>query len=505
VSDRAVPIRDLARAIPGAVVTGDDATVVHGVTYDSRLVRQGDLFAALRGADFDGHAFVSDAEARGATALLVEAAAQTLLPQIEVTNSRAALAALSAAFYDHPSRDLGVIGVTGTDGKTTTAHLIDHVLRATGHKTGMVGTVVVRIGDQTEMHATRQTTPESSEIQSYLRRMIGDSVAWAILEATSHGLAMHRLDHVDFRIGAVTNITHEHLDYHGNVESYRRAKAILLERVGANGGVAVINADDPGALAVLPFAHGARVVRYSMTGGAADVRASDIDYGTSSTRFLLETGSGDGEQVLLPCIGEFNVANALCAASVALAAGLEIPAIANALGTAPAVPGRMAMVNAGQPFGVVVDYAHTPDSLRKVLLLLRRLHAGGRLIAVFGSAGERDVEKRALQGQVSAQFADVSVITSEDPRFEDPEAIIAQIASGAKTAGAVPEKNLFCRTDRRDGIRLAFELAGPGDCVLLAGKGHEASIIWGRDKRPWDEATVARELLLETGYGDARG
>jgi UDP-N-acetylmuramoyl-L-alanyl-D-glutamate--2,6-diaminopimelate ligase len=504
-SQRAVTVRDLARAIPGAALIGDAATVVQGVTYDSRLVNRGDLFAALRGADFDGHAFVSDAETRGAAALLVESSADSLLTQIKVTNTRAALAALSAAFFDHPSRHLGVIGVTGTDGKTTTAHLIDHVLRATGHKTGMVGTVVVRIGDQSEMHATRQTTPESSEIQSYLRQMVDDSVDWAILEATSHGLAMHRLDHVDFRIGAVTNITHEHLDYHGHVENYRRAKAILLERVAAHGGVAVINADDPGARAVLPFARGARVVRYSMVGGAADVRAVDIQYGTTETRFRLETGSGDGEPIALPYIGEFNVANAICAASVALAAGLELPTIASALGTAPAVPGRMAVVKAGQPFGVVVDYAHTPDSLRKVLVLLRGLHPAGRLIAVFGSAGERDVEKRPLQGQVSAQLADISVITSEDPRFEDPDGIIAQIATGARVAGAKDEVTLFCRTDRREAIQLAFELAGPGDCVLLAGKGHEASIIWGRDKRPWDEAGVARELLLEAGYGELRG
>ncbi len=206
----------------------------------------------------------------------------------------------------------------------------------------------------------------------------------------------------------------------------------------------------------------------------------------------------------LPLIGEFNVANALCAAGIALAAGVELDAIAAALATAPPVPGRMARVEAGQPFSVVVDYAHTPDAIEKVLTLLRGLHPSGRVIAVFGSAGERDVEKRPLQGAIAARLADISVITSEDPRFEDADAIIAQIAAGAEAAGAVAGKSLFCRTDRRDAIRLALDLASPGDCVLLAGKGHEGSIIWGREKLPWDEAAVARDLLRNGRFGDAR-
>ena len=206
----------------------------------------------------------------------------------------------------------------------------------------------------------------------------------------------------------------------------------------------------------------------------------------------------------LPLIGEFNVANALCAAGIALAAGVKLDAIAPALATAPPVPGRMARVEAGQPFTVVVDYAHTPDAIQKVLTLLRGLYPSGRVIAVFGSAGERDVEKRPLQGAISARLADISVITSEDPRFEDADAIIAQIAAGAEAAGAVPGKSLFCRTDRRDAIRLALDLASPGDCVLLAGKGHEGSIIWGREKLPWDESAVARDLLRNGRFGDAR-
>jgi UDP-N-acetylmuramoyl-L-alanyl-D-glutamate--2,6-diaminopimelate ligase len=311
---------------------------------------------------------------------------------------------------------------------------------------------------------------------------------------------MHRLDAVRFRIGAVTNITHEHLDFHGTVEGYRRAKAILVERVGEAGGTIVINADDLGAMAIEPFAAGAALVRYSTQRANADLRAVDVQPGAAGTRFRLATRDHGAAEVDLPLIGAFNVSNALCAAGVALAAGLDLPAIASALSSAPTIPGRMARVDMGQPFAVVVDYAHTPDSLQKVLTLLRGLHPAGRLIAVFGSAGERDREKRPLQGAVSARLADITVVTSEDPRNEDAEAIIAQIAAGAEAEGAEPGERLFQVTDRREALRIAFALARPGDCVLLAGKGHEGSIIWGREKRPWNEAGVARELLAEAGY-----
>jgi UDP-N-acetylmuramoyl-L-alanyl-D-glutamate--2,6-diaminopimelate ligase len=496
-------VHALAEVIPGAQVIGSGSRVVTGVVYDSRLVQPGDLFAALRGADFDGHRFVGDAEQRGAAALLVESPAPTALPQIQVANSRAALSAIAAEYYGHPSRHLGVIGITGTDGKTTTSYLVDHILRSASLRTGMIGTVAIRIGDREELHPSRQTTPESSDIQCYLRQMVDTSSTWAILEATSHGLAMHRLDHVRFDIGAVTNITREHLDFHESVENYRRAKARLLERVAVNSGVAVVNADDPGSRAIEHFAAGATIMRYSATGADADLRALDVRPSEVGSTFVLDAGARGRAACALPFIGEFHVANALCAAGIAIGAGIPLDTIATALGAAPAVPGRMARVDTGQPFSVVVDYAHTPEAMEKVLSLLRGLHPSGRVIAVFGSAGERDAEKRPLLGAIAARLADVSVITSEDPRFEDADAIIAQIAAGAEEAGAELGKSLFCRTDRRDAIRLALELASPGDCVLLAGKGHEGSIIWGREKRPWNEAAVARELLLSSRFRDA--
>ena len=492
-----VSVDALALAVPGARLIGSGAPRVSGLSYDSRLVQPGDLFTALRGADFDGHAFIPEAERRGAVALLVETVAPSKLPQIVVNNSRAALAALSANFFGHPSQDLSVIGITGTDGKTTTSYLVDHILRSTGVTTGMIGTVAIRIGEHEDLHTSRQTTPESNDIQRYLRQMLDGGVEWAILEATSHGLAMHRLDHVRFRIGAVTNITHEHLDFHGNEQNYRRAKGMLLERVAAESGVAVVNADDPGARAIVHRAEGASLIRYSTAGADADLRAHDIQSDVFGSQFQLDAGPHGRSEVMLPLIGEFNVANAVCAAGIAIAANVTIRDIVAALATAPPVPGRMARVEAGQPFTVVVDYAHTPDAMEKVLVLLRRLHPGGRMIVVFGSAGERDVDKSSRHGAVGARLADISVVTSEDPRFEDPETIIQEIAAGSLAAGAQEGVTLFRRTDRKDAIQLAFELARAGDCVLLAGKGHEGSIIWGREKLPWDEGAVARDLLHE--------
>lgn len=497
---RRISLGDLAASVAGARIVGDPATKIGGVVHDSRRAAPGDLFAALPGADDDGHAFAADAARRGVVGLLVERPLDLSLPQIVVPNARGALAAVAATFYGHPSREIGVVGLTGTDGKTTTGYLVDGLLRAAGRRTGLIGTVAVRIGDDLVDHETRQTTPESVDVQRYLRAMVETGATWATVEATSHGLAMHRLDGVAFRIAAVTNITREHLDFHGTVEAYRRAKGILFARVGAEKGTAVVNADDPGAVAMLDFAAGASVLRYGVVDRGAEIRAVGVSSHPQGSRFRIETGDWGAVPVDLPLIGDFNVANALCATAVALAAGVDLATIATALRNPPTIPGRMATVDAGQPFSVVVDYAHTPEALAKVLTLLRRLHADGRLIVVFGSAGERDVEKRPRQGGVAIGLADYAFLTSEDPRHEDADAIIDQIAAGAVAVGG-KEGVAFSRvTERREAIRQAFAMAKAGDCVLLAGKGHERSIIWGREKRPWDEAGVARHLLAERGW-----
>jgi UDP-N-acetylmuramoyl-L-alanyl-D-glutamate--2,6-diaminopimelate ligase len=503
-NERRLDIRTLAARIPGSMLHGPEGGTISGITYDSRQVHPGDLFAALRGGDHDGHTFVADAARRGAAALLVESPVASPLPQIVTDNSRAALAIAAAAFFGSPSESIGVIGVTGTDGKTTTAHLVDHVLRAHGVRTGLVGTVAIRIGDVEDHHESRQTTPESNDIQRYLRAMVSAGAAWAVLEATSHGLAMHRLDEVRFRIGAVTNVTHEHLDFHGTREAYLRAKAILFERVAFNRGTVVLNIDDPGAREMAPYANGARIVTYSPSGQDAELRATEVRCGAAGCSFVVATQEWGEAPVRLGLVGEFNVANALCAVGIGLAAGFGLDEIAGALGSASAIPGRMAAVDMGQPFRVIIDYAHTPEAMGKVIRLLRKLHPVGRVIAVFGSAGERDVQKRPVQGRIAAELADIAIVTSEDPRLEDAEAIIAEIAAGALSAGAKPGTTLFCITDRREAIAHAIGLAMAGDCVLLAGKGHETSIIWGRQKMPWNEEAVAREELAAAGYGDSR-
>ncbi|HWV23944.1 MAG TPA: UDP-N-acetylmuramoyl-L-alanyl-D-glutamate--2,6-diaminopimelate ligase, partial [Thermomicrobiales bacterium] len=354
--------------------------------------------------------------------------------------------------------------------------------------------VGIELGDGSAHHLPHQTTPESNLTQRFLREMRDGGTTDAVIEATSHGLHMHRLDGTAFDIAGVTNITHEHLEYHKTIEAYRLAKAILIERVAAEGGTIVLNADDEGARAMAAHAGGATVRWYSMTDPNADYFAEDIVVTGSGSHFVLHA-EGAAWPVSLPLLGDFNIANALCAIGVTRAAGLELSVIIDALGQTQGVPGRMNRIDEGQPFNVIVDYAHTPESLRKILTLLRGLHPDGKLIVVSGSAGERDRGKRPLQGAVMAELADVAIVTSEDPRNEDPDAIIHEIGDGARRTGAVERESLFEITDRRDAIAKAFGLAGRGDCVLLAGKGHETSIIWGFEHRPWNEAQVAREEL----------
>jgi UDP-N-acetylmuramoyl-L-alanyl-D-glutamate--2,6-diaminopimelate ligase len=492
---------------------GDPATPITDIQYDSRLVAPGALFVALRGGYVDGHEFIDAAIRIGAAAVMVERQLPVDAPQIIVPDSRAELATAAAAYFGHPSRELDVIGVTGTDGKTTTAYFLDHILRSAGRVTGMIGTVSVRIGDETVDHETRQTTPESADIQRLLRRMVTSGVSEAIVEATSHGLDLHRLDHVRFTIGVVTNITQEHLEHHKTREAYWKAKRKLFDWLEEARGVAVINLDDEGARSVVrnrsgPSTH--EYVAYSLGGGEADlcarVHVSDLRGTTGKIEWLRTRQVGrfeveEGEYPFsLPMPGAFNVCNALAAIGASLATGVALDQAISSIGSVPAVPGRMSVIDCGQPFAVVVDYAHTPESLEKVLELLRKLRPSGKLIAVYGSAGERDVIKRPIQGRVVAELADISIITNEDPRYEDAESIIEEIALGAYAAGGVEGDSVYSVIERREAIRTAFALALPGDTVLLAGKGHERSIIWSGIKHPWDEASVAREELAVLGW-----
>ncbi|MGC4107538.1 MAG: UDP-N-acetylmuramoyl-L-alanyl-D-glutamate--2,6-diaminopimelate ligase [Thermomicrobiales bacterium] len=492
--------RDLMADLETVEFVGHGDPEISLVEYDSRLMAPGALFIALRGSDFDGHAFASRAVAAGAVAILAEEPLPLDVPQAIVPDSRAALATVAARFFDYPSRDLKVVGITGTDGKTTTSYILEHILQHAGVVTGVIGTVGVRIGREKSYDNGHQTTPESNRVQKYLREMADDGVEVAIVESTSHGLAMHRLDGVQYGYAGVTNITREHLEYHGTIERYRSAKAILIERTVRNHGVVVLNAEDEGARAMLGWTGDHPVMWYSAESArSSNVVARNIIHGQTSISFQMRLPDAETD-VELPMIGQFNVANALLAASLAHALGLETATIAEALGKPLAIPGRLHQIDQGQPFAVVVDYAHTPESLRKILMLLRDRYPSNRVLVVTGSAGQRDEGKRPIQGAVCAELADVSIFTNEDPRLEDADKIIQDIAEGARGIGTVEGERFHCLTDRRAAIALAFDLAAPGDCVLLAGKGHETSIIVGLEHVPWNEAQVASDLLAERGY-----
>lgn len=498
-SGRFARIAALAALDPAWRLYGTGAGFVSGINCNSKRVQPGDLFVALPGGYFDGHDFAHDAAARGAAAFVVERPLNLGLPEIVVADSRAALAPIAAEFYGHPSRKLSVTGITGTDGKTTTSYLLESILRDAGVRTGLIGTIAVKIDGAVVEDDTRQTTPESLDVQRYLASMVDAGVDVAIIEATSHGLDLHRLDSVRFQAAGVTNITHEHLEHHKTIAAYRRAKAKLFERVAESQGAAIVNIDDEGARDMIRFGGDAALTTYSLE-SAADLRAESIELTVGGSRFVMDH-HGAHRPAFLPMLGAYNIANALCATALALSLGVELNAIVQSLKNAPSVPGRMERIEAGQPFTVVVDYAHTPESLSKVLKLLRSLSSGGQVIAVSGSAGERDVAKRAMQGAVCAELADFNVFTTEDPRRDDPDEIIAHIAAGAMSRGAREGEDFATITDRTDAIRAAVRRAREGDVVLLAGKGHERSIIWGLEKRPWDEPAAARQALAEIGFG----
>ena len=503
-------IGELIDRLPSAELIGDPETLIHDLRFDSREVRPGTLFAALRGGYTDGHRFLHTARDAGAIAALVEPetpAAEVVgyAAVVRVANTRAALAQVAAHWFDDPSRALTLVGVTGTDGKTTTSYLIEAMLSANGLPTGLIGTVAIRVPGQPERSAARQTTPESLDVQRYLAEMRDARARVAVLEATSHGLETHRVDGCEFDVGVLTNVTHEHLDFHGSVEQYRIAKAGLLRRVVAaqaqgKRAVGVLNRDDEGTRAISSAGQGARLFWYSAQGDpAADLIAADVQVRSDGTSFRLQMPSGDAH-VALHLPGRWNVSNALAAASVGCALGLSPQQIADGLASLGAVPGRMETVDAGQPFTVLVDYAHTPEALRAVLSEARNL-TSGRVLTLFGSAGERDLEKRAIQGAVAQELAEFAIFTSEDPRFEDADAIIAEIAAGAEQAGGRRGVDFDCIEDRRDAIFELISRARPGDVVILAGKGHERSMIYGDTQRAWDESAVAREALAVSWRG----
>jgi len=463
------------------------------LAYDSRRVGPGTLFFAVPGVHVDGHDFAATAVEAGAIGLVVEREVPGIeVPQLVVERTRRALADAADAWFGRPSEQLTVIGVTGTDGKSTVTALTAEMLWACRWHPGQIGTVFTGIFDDLELNIERNTTPEALELQALLARMVAAGNDSVVLEATSHGLALERTRNCRFDVGVVTTVTSEHLEFHGTVENYRAAKARLIEEAP----IAVLNADDASFSYFRERAHG-RVITYAID-AEADLRAGDLVADANGTEFHLEAPRWHGAvRSRLP--GRFNVSNALAALAVIEALGLDVHHATLALGSTAGVPGRMERVDAGQPFAVIVDYAHTADSLRKVLEMLRPLTAG-RLFAVFGSAGERDPTKREPMGRVAAELADFVVVTDEDPRLEDPAVINQQIAAGARAMGGIDGESLWVIDDRRDAIGHAIGMAQEGDVILLAGKGHETSMFHGSQKRPWDDRTAAREALAAAGW-----
>jgi UDP-N-acetylmuramoyl-L-alanyl-D-glutamate--2,6-diaminopimelate ligase len=464
--------------------------------YDSRRLKAGDCFVAIPGTHTDGHRYVETALRDGAVAAVVQRRAGTAWPQVVVPDTRRALALMSATLYEHPSRDLVVIGVTGTDGKTTTTTMIHQMLSNTGRRVGSMSTVDIRFGDAIGPNDSRQTTLEALEVQEQLARMRDSGLTYGVIETSSHGLALQRVLGVDYDVAVFTNIAHEHLDFHKTIEAYREAKATLIDLTNGSARkeiekTAVLNRDDP-SYAYLVNRPIARRITYGLQLDA-DFKADRVEATPEGLKVEASTPLGP-LALRLKLSGRWNAANALAAAAAGIAVGLTLDEIRHGLESYSGVSGRMERVDLGQPFALIIDYAHTPQSLEKVLRELRPV-TRGKLIAVFGSAGDRDREKRPWMGEIAARLSDYAVFTNEDPREEDAMTILSEIAAGAEEVGWTEGEQYARIEDRRQGIAHAVRKAEAGDTVLLAGKGHERSILIGRGKQPWDERAVAEAAI----------
>ncbi len=480
-----VLLSELADLVGGEIV-GDGRTPIRDVTHDSRQSGPGALFVAVSGFTSDGHDFVQAAIAQGAAAVAVERPQDGPVPQLIVRDTRAALPLLAAAVHHHPSRRMRVVGVTGTNGKTTVVHLLESIAMAAGLSSAIVGTIGARIAGHPVTSV--RTTPESTDLQRLLARMVDEQVQLAAIEVSSHALALHRVDEVTFAVSAFTNLTQDHLDFHEDMSDYFAAKASLFDENRSER--AVIWVDD---------AYGARlagsiaipVTRVGL-GSDADVRAESIEVTPTGSRFALVVG-GRSRPVQLPLGGAFNIENALVAAACAWVLGLTLDDIDRGLRTVAQIPGRFEKIDAGQPFAVIVDYAHTPEGIAAVVEAARGV-SRGNIVVVVGAGGDRDRAKRPRMG-AAASRADVAIITSDNPRSEDPLAIIDEVVGGTVGGSAVVQ----VVPDRRSAIRMAVRMASVGDVVLILGKGHEqGQEISGRIE-PFDDRLVAREELSNQG------
>jgi UDP-N-acetylmuramoyl-L-alanyl-D-glutamate--2,6-diaminopimelate ligase len=499
---------------------------VTGLAIDNRKVEPGNLFVAMQGGSADGHDFIPDAIRRGAVAVVGQQEISGLVvPYIRVDNSRQALTHVAVAFYGYPGRKLTVIGVTGTDGKTTTSNLIYQILVAAGLKAGMISTVNAVIGDEVLDTGFHVTTPDAPDVQLYLSKMVAAGLTHVVLETTSHGLAQYRVDASLYDIAVVTNITHEHLNDHGSLENYRAAKARLFqllaetpEKTGKSIRLAVLNRDDWSfdylgnvirqVNAQNPPERQISQVTYGL-GGTAETHAENIAYLPSGIEFDA-VGAGFSVRVKSPLVGAYNVSNCLAALTATVKGlGIDPQTAARGIAALAGIPGRMERIDLGQNFTVIVDFAHTPNALKVTLETARQMLnpplpvgeglgvRASRVIVAFGSAGLRDKEKRRMMAEISAQLADLTVLTAEDPRTESLDGILAEMAVAACSKGGVEGETFWRIPDRGEAIRFMLKRAQPGDILLSCGKGHEQSMCFGTTEYLWDDRTAMKAALAE--------
>jgi UDP-N-acetylmuramoyl-L-alanyl-D-glutamate--2,6-diaminopimelate ligase len=503
-------LSDLLKSLPKSRVIGSPDIDVTGLAFDSRQVSPGMLYVAYRGVNVDGHGFIGAAVKNGAVAVVGDRdvsevrdlllPAELTVPYITVPDGREALAWLSAAWHDFPARQLTMIGVTGTDGKTTTVNLIYHILQAAGKGAGMISTVNAVIGQDTLDTGLHTTTPDAPDVQHILAQMVAAGTDVCVLEVTSHGLAQHRVTACDFDVAVVTNVTHEHLDIHDTLEGYQAAKASLFQGLAAGyhkpnvDKTAILNRGDSSYEYLRLYPADLRLT-YNL-GEPGDVIARNLVRSVDGTGFDVESPYGRFP-LKTGLLGIFNVLNVLAAAATTLALGIEPKAIQEGVGAMRSLPGRMERVVRGQPYAAIVDFAHTPNSLRRALETARTLTQGddGRVIVVFGCAGLRDVEKRPIMGRIAAELADYAVLTAEDPRTEDLDVIIEEIAEGCREGKGIEGQTFERIPDRGAALARAVELAKAGDVVIACGKGHEQSMCYGETEYPWDDRKALAAAL----------
>lgn len=508
-------LKNLFVGLPFSVPKNIPHIEITGIAIDSRAVKPGHLFVAMQGGSVDGHDYIPKAIENGAVAIIGDIGRASSQIYIGLENPRQALTYLAAAFYNWPARKLTVIGVTGTDGKTTTSNLIHKILVAAGIRAGMISTVNAVIGDEVLDTGFHVTTPDAHDVQRYLAKMVESGLTHVVLETTSHGWSQHRVDACEFDIGVVTNITHEHFDEHGTYENYRAAKARLFsslertkEKPQGNPRLAVINKDDRSFEFLDGFIK-TKKLNYGLS-DSADVRAEEVQYSSSGIEFT--TVSKDFRvDVKSDLVGVYNVSNCLAALTSAVyGLGIAPEVAARGIGALGGIPGRMEQIDLGQKFVAIVDFAHTPNALKVTLEAGRALTSNpsprgrgegvretGRVISVFGSAGLRDKEKRRMMAETSIELADLSVLTAEDPRTESLDGILEEMAAGARAMGGREGETFWRVPDRGEAIRFAIRLAKEGDIILSCGKGHEQSMCFGKTEYLWDDRTAMRAALAE--------